>query len=316
MADDAISWLRMMLLIRGFEEHVRKLAQGGHAAGLVHLAAGQEATNVGVCSLLRASDKIASHHRGHGHCLAKGMDPARLLAEILGREGGVCGGRSGSMHVFDPEHGNLGTNGIVGGGIPLATGAALAAKVRGNGDVAVGFFGDGALNQGLLHECMNMAAIWSLPSIFICENNGFGEFTAIEDVTAGDDLRARGEVFGIPSAEVDGMDVRKVREAVAPAVARAREGGGPSFVICNTYRFTGHHVGDQQAYKDTDEANQWVERDPIGRLSRELIGDGTITEQQIDSLKREVDDELAAAVRFARASAQPSADMLARHVYA
>src|ERR1700689_443124 len=172
---------RQMLVIRHFEEAGRSLASGGAVPGLVHLCAGQEATNVGVCAALEPSDVIASHHRGHGHCLARGARPDLLMAEVLGKVIGYGLGRSGSMHVIDLEHGNLGTNGIVGGGIPLATGAALAARTRGERRVSVGFFGDGALNQGLVHECMNMAAIWSLPVVFVCENNGYGEFTAIED---------------------------------------------------------------------------------------------------------------------------------------
>lgn len=224
-APDWLGMHRTMLLIRHFEEAVRSLASAGAVPGLAHLCAGQEATNVGVIAALDKRDMIASHHRGHGHCLAKGSDVTGLLAEILGRETGLCGGRSGSMHVFDLENGNLGTNGIVGGGIPLAAGAALAARARGSNEVFVCFFGDGALNQGLLHECMNMAAIWKLPVLFVCENNGYGEFTAIDDVTAGPSITGRGEVFGIPSRMVDGMDVRAVHGAAARRSACARGKG-------------------------------------------------------------------------------------------
>ena len=315
-AADMLSVYRSMVLIRSFEEQVRLLGQAGQAAGLVHLAAGQEAANVGVCSLLRRDDYIASHHRGHGHCLAKGLAPGPLLAEIIGHAGGVCGGRSGSMHIFDPENGNLGTNGIVGGGVPLAAGAALSARTRGTDQIAVAFFGDGALNQGLLHECMNMAAIWSLPVLFVCENNGFGEFTAIEDVTAGDDLKARGEVFGIPSCEVDGMDVLQVRAAVEPAVDRARAGDGPSFIICNTYRFGGHHVGDKQDYKNDEEARQWRERDPILRLAKQLSDMDIADEIAIAEIAKEVSEEVRLALVFARASAEPAANTLLEHLYA
>ena len=187
-----------MQLIRTFEEQVRNLYSGGAIPGLVHLCAGQEAVAVGVCSLLGADDMIASTHRGHGHCLAKGADVGRLMAEIMGRRTGYGLGRGGTLHIFDAANGNLGTNGIVGGGIPLAAGAALSAKRRGRRQVAVAFFGDGALNQGLLFEVMNMAAIWRLPVLFVCENNGFGEFTAIEDVTAGPDPITRGIAFGVP----------------------------------------------------------------------------------------------------------------------
>ena len=197
---------------------VRNLFAAGAIPGLVHLCSGQEAVAVGVCSLLRAEDVIASNHRGHGHCLAKGADITRLLAEILGRRTGYGLGRSGTLHMFDAAHANLGTNGIVGGGIPLAAGAALSAMRRGRGEVAVCFFGDGALNQGLLFEVMNMAAIWRLPAIFVCENNGYGEFTASEDVTAGSNPVGRGAVFNIPSEAVDGMDVLAVRAAAARAI--------------------------------------------------------------------------------------------------
>ncbi len=221
-AEEALRLLRRMQLIRAFEEQVRSLYSGGAIPGLVHLCAGQEAVAVGVCSLLGADDMIASNHRGHGHCLAKGADVARLMAEVMGRRTGYGLGRSGTLHVFDAANGNLGTTGIVGGGIPLAAGAALSAKRRGHGQMAVAFFGDGALNQGLLFEVMNMAAIWRLPVLFVCENNGFGEFTAIEDVTAGPDPIARGLAFGIPSETVDGMDVLAVRAAAQRALERAR----------------------------------------------------------------------------------------------
>jgi TPP-dependent pyruvate/acetoin dehydrogenase alpha subunit len=315
-SDDRLAMYRMMLLIRRFEEQVFALAQGGLTAGLVHLAAGQEATNVGACLQLRADDFIASHHRGHGHCLAKGADPGALMAEILGRKTGLCGGRSGSMHIFDPAHGNLGTNGIVGGGIPLAAGAALTARHRGAGQVAIAFFGDGALNQGLLHECMNMAAIWRLPAIFLCENNGFGEYTALEDVTAGSNLTDRGAAFGIPSSSIDGMDVLAVHAAVAEAVRRARAGDGPAFIICNTYRYGGHHSGDKQAYKDPDEARLWRERDPILRLSRHLIENGEADEAALEAIAVSVEAEIKRVVTAARSAAEADTASLADHVFA
>ncbi|HEX2728097.1 MAG TPA: thiamine pyrophosphate-dependent dehydrogenase E1 component subunit alpha, partial [Beijerinckiaceae bacterium] len=219
-----LEFYRTMVLIRQFEETVRSLYAAGLIPGLVHLCSGQEATNVGVVAALERTDFIASHHRGHGHCIAKGTALELLMAEILGRAAGISGGRGGTLHMFDPGVGNLGTNGIVGGGIPLATGAALTAKTRRTGQVAVAFFGDGALNQGLLHECMNMAAVWKLPVVYVCENNGYGEYTAIETVTAGRNLTARGEVFDIPSEMIDGMDVMAVHRAAAAAVKRARGG--------------------------------------------------------------------------------------------
>jgi TPP-dependent pyruvate/acetoin dehydrogenase alpha subunit len=305
---------RRMLLIRAFEEQVRRLAAGGATPGLVHLYAGQEAVAVGVCAALRQDDMIASHHRGHGHCLAKGMDPKPLMAEILGRRDGSGRGRGGSMHVFDPANGNLGTNGIVGGGVPLAAGAALAARRFGTDRVAVAFFGDGALNQGIVPEVMNMAAVWSLPVLFVCEHNGYGEFTASADVTAGR-LVARGDVFGIPSAEVDGMDVLAVRDAALPAIARARAGDGPSFLVCHTWRYSGHHAGDRQDYKESEEDRRWRARDPIPRLAARLAAEG-IDDATLDALAAAVSREVADAVAFARASPEPEPSEFAAHVFA
>jgi len=314
--EDLISMYSMMVLIRRFEEQVRSLSQGGIVPGLVHLCAGQEATSVGTCSILRQDDFIASHHRGHGHCLAKGARPDLLMAEILGRKPGYSRGRSGSMHVFDRENGNLGTNGIVGGGIPLAAGAGLAVRARGTDQVAVAFFGDGALNQGLVPECMNMAAIWKLPVIFVCENNGFGEFTALEDVTAGRSLKARGEVFDIPSCDVDGMDVLSVRAAFQVAVERARDGLGPSFLVCNTYRFGGHHAGDKQEYKDKEEARIWQQRDPILRLGRYLVEEGHAEKPQLTEIEEKIAAVIRASVDFAKAAPEPAAEELLDYVYA
>jgi TPP-dependent pyruvate/acetoin dehydrogenase alpha subunit len=315
-AQDALLLLRQMYLIRAFEEQLRNLFAAGAIPGLVHLCSGQEAVAVGVCSLLRAGDVIASNHRGHGHCLAKGADLTRLLAEILGRRAGYGLGRSGTLHMFDAAHANLGTNGIVGGGIPLAAGAALSAKRRGRSEVAVCFFGDGALNQGLLFEVLNMAAIWQLPAIFVCENNGYGEFTASEDVTAGSNLVGRGAVFNIASEAVDGMDVLAVRTAAAQAIERARSAAGPSFLVCTTYRYGGHHAGDKQDYKDAQEDHAWRQRDPIERLTGELKKAGLATEQSIAALKAEVDRELRSALDFAKAAAFPTADDLGVFLHA
>jgi pyruvate dehydrogenase E1 component alpha subunit len=315
-AELALRLLRGMQLIRTFEEQVRNLYSGGAIPGLVHLCAGQEAVAVGVCSLLNTDDMIASNHRGHGHCLAKGADVGRMMAEVMGRRTGYGLGRGGTLHIFDAANGNLGTTGIVGGGIPLAAGAALAAKRNGRGQVAAAFFGDGALNQGLMFEVMNMAAIWKLPALFICENNGFGEFTAIEDVTAGTDPIARGKTFNIPSETVDGMDVLAVRTAAKYAIDRARAGSGPSFLICNTYRYGGHHVGDKQDYKDDAEAKVWRQKDPIERLGRRLLESKSTTVEAIAALQRDVDDEVRTAVESAKAAPFPTADDLRTHLYA
>jgi len=315
-AEEALRLLYRMQLIRTFEEQVRTLYSGGMIPGLVHLCAGQEAVAVGVCCLLGADDMIASTHRGHGHCLAKGADVARLMAEIMGRTTGYGLGRGGTLHVFDAANGNLGTTGIVGGGIPLAAGAALSAKRRGRLQVAVAFFGDGALNQGLLFEVLNMAAIWRLPVLFVCENNGFGEFTAIEDVTAGANPIARGLTFDIPSESVDGMDVLAVRTAAAGALARARDGGGPSFLVCNTYRFGGHHVGDKQDYKDDDDAKAWRLKDPIERFGRWLQDSGMATASAIAALENDIDVVVRDAIDRAKATPFPAADTLGIHLYA
>jgi acetoin:2,6-dichlorophenolindophenol oxidoreductase subunit alpha len=313
---DLLSLYRMMLLIRRFEEQVRSLYLAGHVPGLVHLCSGQEATAVGVCAALEPTDYIASSHRGHGHCLAKGADPGRLLAEILGRSDGYCGGRSGSLHVSDAANHNLGTNGIVGGGFSLASGAALSIKVRGTRQVAACFFGDGALNQGLMFETMNMAAIWSLPVIYVCENNRYGEYTALETVTAGKDLTGRGTVFDMPARMIDGMDVRVVHAAASEAVERARTGGGPSLLICNTYRFSGHHVADKQEYKDQAEARAWAARDPLPKLAAYLRENGAADQAGLDRVDADVKAEVESAVRFAKASTEPGPAELRSRVYA
>ena len=219
------------------------------------------------------------------------------------------------MHVFDPDHFNLGTNGVVGGGIPLAAGAALAARTRGSKQIAVCFFGDGALNQGLVHECMNMAAIWKLPVVFVCENNGYGEFTAMGDVTAGAELVARGEVFDIPSRMIDGMDVLAVFDASSEAVARARAGEGPSFLVCNTWRFGGHHVGDRQEYKDSAEARAWAARDPLLKMAAWLVENKYADESRLAEMEEQVAREIRVAVAAARAAPEPDASELASHVH-
>lgn len=310
--ETALDLYRAMARIRAFETEVRRLHMGGRIPGLVHLYIGQEAVAAGVCAALARTDLIASHHRGHGHCVAKGGDLERLFAELMGRRTGYGRGRGGSLHIYDPDNGNLGTNGIVGGGVPLAVGAALSAKLRGDGRVAVCFFGDGALNQGLVFECLNMAALWALPVVFVCENNRYGEYTAIEDAAAGSDLKARATVFGIPAHDIDGMDVLAVYAAAAEAVARARASQGPSFLMCETYRFGGHHVGDKQSYKSEEQRRMWQARDPLNRLKESL---GTS-----DEVVAEIDRAAQAAVRDSaqRALSAPMPDLadLAGDIYA
>ena len=314
--DKLLELYRGMVTIRAFEEEVRKMHNAGLAPGLVHLYSGQEAVAVGTCTALNSDDYIASHHRGHGHCIAKGSELDRLFAEIIGRRSGYGMGRGGSMHIYDPATFNLGTNGIVGGSVPLATGAALLAKLRGTGQVAVSFFGDGVLNQGILFESLNMAALWSLPVVFVCENNGYGEFTEIDDVTAGRPYAKRGEAFDIPSEKADGMDVLAVHETVSKAVTRARNGDGPSFLIFDTYRYSGHHVGDKQEYKDDEERELWLSRDPIPKLAEMLVAEKKIKQAELDELDAEIKATVIAAANQAKKMPEPDADDLTRHIYA
>src|SRR5881275_1010283 len=259
---------RRMTLIRLFEEQANQLYRSAKMPGLTHLYIGEEAVAVGVCSALRRDDTITSTHRGHGHCIAKGANVRLMYCELLGREEGYCKGKGGSMHIADHANGNLGANAIVGGSTGIATGAGFSAKALGSDRVSVCFFGEGALGQGLLYEVMNMAALWKLPVIDVCENNLYNEYTSYEDVTAGSVL-ARAEAFGIPAEEVDGQDVFAVREAATRAVERARRGDGPSFLECKTYRYHGHHVGDvdRAYYRAKDEEEEWKrDRDPIALL--------------------------------------------------
>ncbi len=280
---------RRMLLIRGFEDLVQSLFLRGEVYGTTHLYSGQEAVAVGFASVLEEGDRVACTYRGHGHLLAMGTDPEALLAELLGRATGVNGGRAGSMNVVDPEHGVMGCYGIVGGSIAAATGAALA--LRDSGAVAVAYFGDGATNQAYFFECLNFAKVLTLPVVFVCENNGYGEYTPMAAVTAGSIL-ARAEALEVHAAQVDGMDVLAVRELAAETVARVRAGGGPELVEALTYRFVGHSRSDPGAYRPPGELDRWKERDPLpvaaGRLRDEL----GVTGQELDAAGREVEAQL------------------------
>jgi pyruvate dehydrogenase E1 component alpha subunit len=313
-ADFGLVLYRQMATIRAFEERVRSLSAAGVVPGLTHLYSGQEAVAVGVSAALRPDDAIASHHRGHGHCLARGADPLRLMAEILGRTPGYGGGRGGSMHILDPATRNLGTNGIVGGGVPLATGAALSAKTLQTRTVAVAFFGDGAMNQGIVFECMNMAQLWKLPVIYVCENNHYGEYTRIDDVTAGT-LAGRAQAFGIPVAEIDGMDVLAVYAAATAAVTRARTGEGPTLILCDTWRFSGHHAGDKQSYKDDAEAKAWAAKDPIDALGRRLVADGLAVADALAAQRRQIESGMAGLAEQARKMPEPAPESLADHLH-
>ena len=280
---------RQMLLIRGFEELVQSLFLKGEVYGTTHLYSGQEAIATGVASLLEERDRVAATYRGHGHALALGVDPQKLLDEMLGRASGINAGRAGSMNVNSPDDRLIGSFGIVGGSIAAATGAGLALK-RTTGGVAVAYFGDGAMNQGYVFECLNFCQVLKLPVIFVCENNGYGEYTAYQSVTAGE-IRARAEVMGVPAETIDGMSVWTVREAAERALAHARDGRGPAFIEALTYRFVGHSRSDPGAYRPEGELDEWKARDPIVVLRAQLEAEG-VEPPRIDELEQELNDEL------------------------
>jgi pyruvate dehydrogenase E1 component alpha subunit len=309
----ALELAEQMLRIRAFEQQANQLYLSAKMPGLTHLYIGEEAVAVGVCTALRRDDTITSTHRGHGHCIAKGADVRLMYCELLGKEEGYCRGKGGSMHIADHANGNLGANAIVGGSAGIATGAAFSAKALGSDRVSVCFFGEGALGQGLLYEVMNMAALWKLPVIYVCENNLYNEYTSFEDVTAGS-ITARAEAFGIPSQVVDGQDVFAVYEAAAAAVERGRRGEGPSFVECKTYRYHGHHVGDvdRSYYRSKDEEEQWArERDPLLLVAARLCDDAAI-----ERLRGQVEAEVAEAVAYALEAPYPDPSEVTEHVYA
>jgi pyruvate dehydrogenase E1 component alpha subunit len=315
---NAVAMYRDMVTIRRFEEQVNELYRGAKMPGLAHLYIGEEAVAVGVCSALRRDDWITSTHRGHGHCLAKGADVALMFAELLGREAGYCRGKGGSMHIADHANGNLGANAIVGGSTGIATGAAFSAKRRGTDQVAVCFFGDGALGQGLLYEVMNMASLWRLPVIYVCENNLYNEYTHYSEVTAGD-LLERARAFGIEAREVDGQDVLAVHAAAEDLVARARRDEGPAFLLCNTYRYHGHHVGDVDRgyYRSKDEEERWSsEQDPIALHARRLVDEGLASAEQLEALDAEVRAVVEEGVAFALAAPFPDPSEVTEDVYA
>jgi acetoin:2,6-dichlorophenolindophenol oxidoreductase subunit alpha len=312
-------WLhayRQMVKIRFFEERVNELYRSAKMPGLAHLYSGEEAVAVGVCEALRQDDYITSTHRGHGHCLAKGAAVDRMFAELLGKEPGYCRGKGGSMHIADHENGNLGANAIVGGSTGIATGAAMSAKKRGSDQVAVCFFGDGALGQGVLYEVMNMAALWKLPVIYVCENNLYGEYTHYSETTAGE-LIARAQAFGIPAEQVDGQRVWAVNKAARRAVKRARAGDGPTFLVLDTYRFMGHHVGDvdRAYYRSKDEEQEWSSaRDPIALLATRLLGEG-VDDGTLAQIRAEAQQEVDAGVEFALAAPYPDETEVDQHVF-
>ncbi len=293
---------RRMCVIRQFESAIHRLFLAGEVHGTTHLYAGQEAVAVGVCLALAPEDYVAGTYRGHGHALAKGTPPAPLVAEMLGRSSGVCGGRAGSMNVVDLEHGLIGCYGIVGGSIAAALGAALSGKRQGL--VAAAFFGDGAVNQAYFHECLNMARVLSLPAVFVCENNFYGEFTPMASVTAGGDIAGRARGYDVPAEVVDGNDVWAVHRAASAAVDRARSGGGPSLLECQTYRHYGHSKSDPAPYRPKTEVEEWLARDPL-KIARERLLQEGVSEEQVVAAEESASALIDHAVEEALAAPYP-----------
>lgn len=301
-----IELMESMLKIRKAELQLAMMFRHGKIPSGAHLYEGQEAIAAGVCQNLRVDDCITSTHRGHGHVLAKGMDPKRMMAEVCGRSTGCCAGKGGTMHMFDPSIGIMGTIGIVGGGIPIATGIGLALKMKKSDNVAVSFFGDGASNNGAFHESLNMASLWKLPVIFVCENNQYATSVAVSRSTSVDDIGVRGVSYGMPGVTVDGNKVDDVYAAAEEAVARARRGDGPTLIECKTYRIRGHFEGDDAIYRTKEEVENARERDPIDYWLEKLIGEGAMTQEAFDSMSASVDQLIAEAAAFVDESPFPS----------
>jgi pyruvate dehydrogenase E1 component alpha subunit len=311
-----LAMYKRMLLIRYFEVKTHELFAKAEIPGFIHLYAGEEAVAVGACASLQKNDYITSTHRGHGHCIAKGADVKLMMAELFGKRTGYCKGKGGSMHIADLDMGILGVFGIVGGGIPIATGAALSIKYRGTGEVAVSFFGDGATNLGAFHESVNLASIWDLPIVFICENNQYAQSTRQSYAMKVKNVADRAVAYGIPGAVVDGMDVISVYDAVSEAVRRAREGSGPTLLECKTYRFYAHYEGDAQKYRTQEEIEKWKsEKDPIAQLRSKLIDSGISKEEELTLIDNEAKKEIEDAVVFAKASPWPNPEETLEDVY-
>jgi TPP-dependent pyruvate/acetoin dehydrogenase alpha subunit len=306
---------RTMALIRAFETRVAQLYRDGEIPGFVHTSLGQEAVAVGMCSALEPDDYITTTHRGHGHVLAKGADVERMMAELFAKSTGLCRGKGGSMHVADPSIGILGANAIVGAGMPLAVGAALSSKLLAQGRVAVTFFGEGAVNQGAFHESLNLAAIWDLPVVFLCENNVYAEFSDSRKMTRVPSVAARCRAYGVDAHTVDGNDVEAVFRVAAAAVRQCREGAGPVLIEAETYRWHGHYEGDAQPYKPEDEASGWRERDPLAVAAARIAEAALDNENRIAELRRETEAIVDAAVEAARAADPPAAEEAYEHVY-
>jgi TPP-dependent pyruvate/acetoin dehydrogenase alpha subunit len=315
--DLLLEMYQRMVTIRRFEETVFDIYRKGWMPGLAHLSDGQEATAVGVCAALRPDDTITSTHRGHGHIIAKGGRVEPMMAEVMGKVTGYCRGKGGEMHIADVSLGILGANGIVGGGMGIAAGSAFTAKREGKGRVSVAFFGDGAVNQGLWYETANLAVLWKLPLIYACENNQYTEFTNMKKLVAGKGLAARAEAMGMPGLEVDGNDVLAVYAAASDLVARARSGEGPAVLVCNTFRYGGHHVGEPgTAYRSREEIELWHARDPIPRFEKVLLDRKVLDPARVEAIRDEVEHRIAAAVEAGREAPFPDVSEVTQHVYA
>jgi pyruvate dehydrogenase E1 component alpha subunit len=313
---DLLGMYKMMLLIRRFEEQCVEFYKNGEIRGSLHPCIGQEATAVGACYALRKDDYLTCTYRGHGQALAKGLDPKEAMAELLGRRTGCSKGKGGSMHFTDPEVGLLGENAIVGAGVPIAVGAALSAQLDGSDRVSITFFGDGAVNQGVFFEALNLAAVWNAPVVFFCENNLYSEMTPISDMVKLEQLADRAAGFGIPGVTVDGYDPLAVYEATLAAVERARTGGGPTFIEAMTYRLVGHMIGDTEPYRTQEEVAEWKARDPISTFPGRLVEEFGIPRAEVDAIPAEVESTMAEVVRFALDSPWPSPDEVTQDIFA
>lgn len=308
--------LRKMWLIRRFEEGAEDSYTRGLIHGTMHLSIGQEASAIGSCMVLTDEDKITSNHRGHGHCIGKGAEVKRMFAEFFGKEEGYCHGRGGSMHIADVTKGNLGANGIVGGGLPIAVGAALSAKQLGKDFVTICFFGDGANNEGAFHEALNIASVWKLPVVFVCENNKYGMSTSTERSTAVKNIAERAVAYNMPGVTVDGNDLSAVAEAVGEAVARARAGEGPSLVENLTYRWRGHSKSDRNRYRTKEEIDSWIAKDPIERFRKMLMDHSILDPEEAEAIRVEAEDEVAAGIAYAKDGTDPVVSEVTRYVHA
>ncbi|MBR7797453.1 MAG: thiamine pyrophosphate-dependent dehydrogenase E1 component subunit alpha [Bacillota bacterium] len=307
---------KQMWLIRYFDEKVDEFFAKGMIHGTTHLAVGQEASASGVCALLDIDDKITSTHRGHGHCIAKGATADKMMAELFGRTTGYCKGKGGSMHIADVDMGNLGANGIVAGGIPLAVGSALTAKMKNLNYVTVCFFGDGATNEGSFHEAVNLASIWDLPVIFVCENNQYGMSGSVKEMINVDDIATRAKAYGIPGVVADGNDIIEIMNVTDDAIKRARRGDGPTLIEAKTYRWKGHSKSDAKKYRTREEEKEWRAKDPIKRYKQVLIDAGLFTEETAEELRLAAKKEIEDAVKFSEESPMPTLDDLLTDVYA